>query len=156
LQEIDAITPGRVLQLTVLGDLQGEWDARRLHQALSNLVFNALKYGFPSSPVRVILDGTRADEVLLAVENHGKPIPADLLPSLFDPLVRASSDEEDADSQVAGANLGLGLYVVREIALAHGGTVEVSSDEDATRFELRLPRICVRRNGESPAPPRSA
>ncbi|WP_457332105.1 ATP-binding protein [Rhizobacter sp. P5_C2] len=156
LQEIDAITPGRVLQLTVLGDLQGEWDARRLHQALSNLVFNALKYGFPSSPVRVILDGTRTDEVLLAVENHGKPIPADLLPSLFDPLVRAGSDDDDADSQVAGANLGLGLYVVREIALAHGGTVEVSSDEDATRFELRLPRICVRRNGESPTPPRSA
>jgi signal transduction histidine kinase len=148
LQEIDAITPGRVLQLSVLGDQQGEWDARRLHQALSNLVFNALKYGFPTSPVSVILDGTRADEVLLAVENHGKPIPADLLPSLFDPLVRAGGDEEeDADSQVAGANLGLGLYVVREIALAHGGTVDVSSDAGSTRFELRLPRICVRRDG---------
>jgi len=45
---------------------------------------------------------------------------------------------------VAGANLGLGLYVVREIAKAHGGTVEATSDDAATRFELRLPRITVR------------
>jgi signal transduction histidine kinase len=83
--------------------------------------------------------------VTIQVHNSGKPIPASLLPKLFDPLVRAGDDEADADSQVAGANLGLGLYVVREIANAHGGTVEVSSDKTATCFELQLPRICARR-----------
>ena len=91
-------------------------------------------------------DGTRENEVVLAVQNTGRPIPQGLLPTLFDPLVRAAGKDEGADSQIAGANLGLGLYVVREIANAHGGSVEVTSDDSATRFELRLPRICVRRS----------
>jgi signal transduction histidine kinase len=146
LDEIAAISSGRVLDLEVEGDLEGEWDARRLHQALSNLVFNALKYGRPSAPIRITLDGTRADEVVLAVQNIGRPIPPGLLPTIFEPLVRAAGEDGGADSQVAGANLGLGLYVVREIANAHGGTVDVTSDESATRFELRLPRISVRKS----------
>jgi len=141
LDEIDAISTGRVLTLDVKGNLQGEWDPRRLHQAISNLVFNALKYGLASAPVRVSLDGTREDEVLLAVENTGRPIPPALLPTLFDPLVRAAGEDGGAESHVAGANLGLGLYVVREIANAHRGTIQVTSDDSATRFELRLPRI---------------
>ena len=142
LDEIRAVSEGRVIELQAEGNLQGEWDPQRLHQALSNLVFNALKYGLASAPIHVMLDGTRADEVVLAVRNEGRPIPRDLLPTLFDPLVRAGSHDGDADAQVAGANLGLGLYVVREIAIAHGGTVEVASDDTATRFGLRLPRIC--------------
>lgn len=146
LDEIAAVSNGRVLDLEVEGDLQGEWDARRLHQALSNLVFNALKYGLPSAPIRISLDGTRADEVILAVQNIGKPIPRGLLPTIFDPLVRTTGEEGGEESQVAGANLGLGLYVVREIAIAHGGSVEVTSDDSATRFELRLPRISVRKS----------
>ncbi|MCR5884637.1 sensor histidine kinase [Rhizobacter sp. J219] len=148
LEEIAAFSPGRALELDVRGDMQGEWDARRLHQALSNLVFNALKYGFAGTPVHIALDGTRPDEVVLAVRNTGKRIPADTAATLFDPLVRAADD--GADSQLAGANLGLGLYVVREIAKAHGGSVDVSSDDTVTCFEMRLPRTCVRRAGSAP------
>lgn len=144
LDEIAAISPGRVLELQAQGDLQGEWDSRRLHQALSNLVFNALKYGFPDAPICVNLDGTRQNEVLLAVRNGGKPIPPALLPTIFDPLIRAAGDDWGADSQTTGANMGLGLYVVRQIATAHGGSVGVTSDNAGTRFELRLPRITVR------------
>jgi signal transduction histidine kinase len=142
LDEIEAISSGRVLILGSQGDMAGEWDARRLHQALSNLVFNALKYGFPSSPVCVGLDGTRKDEVQLTVRNTGKPIAPGLLPQLFDPLVREKREDGDSGSQVAGANLGLGLYVVREIATAHGGSVEVISNDETTEFRLRLPRVC--------------
>jgi signal transduction histidine kinase len=147
LDEIAAHSSGRSLDLEVQGDAQGEWDARRLHQALSNLVFNALKYGLPGAPVRISLDCTRTDEVILAVQNSGKPIPRSMLSAIFDPLVRANGEHMasgGADSQDAGANLGLGLYVVREIAKAHGGTVDVTSDDSATRFELRLPRISER------------
>jgi signal transduction histidine kinase len=143
LAEIGAISGGRALELESEGDLDGEWDARRLHQALSNLVFNALKYGDPGAPIRIRLDGTRADEVVLGVENRGAPIRPGLLPTLFDPLVRGGGEDDGTESPVAGANLGLGLYVVREIAVAHGGTVAVTSDDAATRFELRLPRIAT-------------
>ena len=145
LDEIALVDGGRVLELEVKGDLGGEWDAPRLHQALSNLVFNALKYGFPGAPICISLDGTLADEVVLAVQNAGKPIPRDLLPTIFDPLVRAAGEDGGTDPQAAGANLGLGLYLVREIANAHGGSVAVTSDDTATRFELRLPRISVRK-----------
>jgi signal transduction histidine kinase len=145
LDEIEAISRGHVLELEVQGNMQGEWDARRLHQALSNLVFNAMKYGVRGAPIHILLDGTSKDELVIGVENSGRPIPPGLMARLFDPLVRQGGDDADAESQVAGANLGLGLYVVREIAKAHRGTVAVTSDDSLTRFELRLPRISVRR-----------
>jgi signal transduction histidine kinase len=147
LKEIEAISAGHLLELAVQGDTDGEWDGPRLHQALSNLVFNAMKYGYPGSAIHVSLDGRRSEVVILAVENTGKPIPAGLLTRIFDPLVRADGDYTDADSQQTGANLGLGLYVVREIAAAHRGTIEVTSNDSVTRFELCLPRICVRQTG---------
>ncbi|MGJ7557467.1 ATP-binding protein [Variovorax sp. RB3P1] len=141
LDEIGTISIGRILTLEAAGDMEGEWDPRRLHQALSNLVFNALKYGFPSSPIKILLDGTVKDSVCLTVQNTGKPIPSELLPKLWDPLIRESTDF-GSDSEVAGANLGLGLHVVREIALAHGGSVQVTSTDTVTQFQLSLPRIC--------------
>lgn len=144
LNEIETLSIGRVLELESHGDTSGEWDARRLHQALSNLVFNALKYGNPGSAIHVSVDGRGKEVVILAVENAGKPIPVEVLPRIFDPLVRAQVDEPDADLPTSGANLGLGLYVVREVAQAHGGTVQVSSTNPVTRFELRLPRAGMR------------
>lgn len=144
LDEIQAISRGHALELEVQGDMRGEWDARRLHQALSNLVFNAMKYGVRSAPIHISLDGTRKDELVLGVRNSGRPVPPDLMARLFDPLVRQGGEDAGADSQFAGANLGLGLYVVREIAKAHGGTIAVTSDDSSTRFELRMPRISVR------------
>ena len=55
------------------GNLRGNWDAERLQQLISNLVVNGLKYGAPRSKVRVNAIG-RDDDVVLAFENHGKPI----------------------------------------------------------------------------------
>ncbi|RZK99758.1 MAG: sensor histidine kinase [Rubrivivax sp.] len=141
LDEIAALGNNTVLELHVDGEMQGKWDARRLHQALSNLVFNALKYGMPAKPIRIALDGSRPEEVLIKVSNAGKPIPPDLMASIFEPLVRADTEEGSSATDAAGANLGLGLYVVKQIAIAHGGSVTVESDAAATCFEVRLPRI---------------
>ncbi|MDP3253509.1 MAG: sensor histidine kinase [Hydrogenophaga sp.] len=141
LDEIAAIRNERVIHLDSQGDLDGEWDARRLHQALSNLIFNALKYGEADAPIFITLDGTSPDEVELSVQNTGEPIPPTALAKLFDPFVRGGA--EDVSSQTlwsAGASLGLGLYVVQEITKAHGGTVEVVSNETFTRFSIHLPR----------------
>lgn len=152
LDEIEAVSQGRTLLLECGGDMAVEWDQRRIHQALSNLVFNALKYGGADSPIVVSLDGT-ASPVRMSVRNTGKPIAPHLLPRLFDPLVREEHGDDETGSQVAGANLGLGLYVVREIATAHGGTVEVTSNAAVTEFCMRLPRISTARAAGNAAVP---
>lgn len=146
MDEINAVYSERALTLEGLGDMQGAWDGTRLHQALSNLLFNALKYGDVGQPIGVVIDGTGKDEIQLTVRNSGKPIAPHMVPRLFDPLVREPRDEQDDGGDaslplVSGANLGLGLYVVREIALAHGGSVSVESHGSNTAFTLCLPRF---------------
>lgn len=140
LEEIAAVRDGPLVRWEAKGDLYGAWDARRMHQALSNLVFNALKYGDPGAPIGITLDGTSMDDVVLTVQNTGKPIPPASLASLFDPFVRGDAQAKSENFRCAGANLGLGLYVVLEITKAHGGTVEVVSNDAFTRFLMRLPR----------------
>ena len=56
LDEIETVSRGRTLRLECHGDMTVEWDQRRVHQALSNLVFNALKYGFADSPIVVSIE----------------------------------------------------------------------------------------------------
>ncbi len=145
LDEITSLGNAAVLELQVDGEMHGEWDSRRLHQALSNLVFNALKYGLPGRPVLVSLDGSSPDQLVLKVSNEGRPISRDLIANIFEPLVRADVDDGSGPPHPAGANLGLGLYVVKQIATAHGGSVAVTSDASATCFEVRLPRVCRQR-----------
>ncbi len=55
--------------------------------------------------------------------------------------MRAQDEKASPDALVSGANLGLGLYVVREVATSDQGTINVTSDAALTRFELRLPRF---------------
>ena len=149
LEEIGTVYRQRTVVLDSQGDVQGRWDRTRVHQALSNLVFNALKYGDAQLPIQVVIDGTHQDEVKLTVRNTGKPIAPQMLHRLFDPLVREPHDGDAAvggdgalpSHPASGANLGLGLYVVREIALAHGGSVSVVSDGASTAFTLHLPRV---------------
>jgi signal transduction histidine kinase len=107
-------------------------DADRLHQALSNLVGNAVQHGGGGRvDVAVRLHG---EEVALSVHNDGLPLEPEALPHLFEPF-RRGRGARTAD----GA--GLGLYIVREIVTAHGGTVEVASaPQSGTTFTVRLPR----------------
>ena len=140
LDEIATISPERRVEIECAGDPSGSWDGRRLHQLLWNLVVNALKYGAPDRAVSVTVDGTRQDEVILAVHNFGPPIPPEILPTLLAPLVRGSP-EHVASSLPAGANMGLGLYIANTIAKAHGGNIDVTSAaEKGTRFKVTLPR----------------
>jgi signal transduction histidine kinase len=128
--------PNRRIELTATGDPRGRWDGTRMQQLLRNLVSNAIKYGSPDTPVRVALCGEEAD-VRLEVTNHGPALDPSALSQLFDPLRRGSAQEASHDAQ---GGLGLGLFIVREIARAHGGEVEVRSEEGETTFAVRLPR----------------
>jgi len=110
------------------GDLWGNWDPDRMAQVISNLVGNALQHS--KGEVRVVLRA-EADVVTLQTWNGGTPIPGEVLPHLFEPGRR--------DSRSSG--LGLGLYIVQQIVLAHGGSLEVRSlEEEGTTFTVTLPR----------------
>jgi signal transduction histidine kinase len=137
LDSLRAAHPDRKIELHVAGDVQGRWDGRRLQQVVGNLVLNALKYGTPSSPVQVVIVGSQ-DEVLFEVKNRGIAIGDLALKKIFDPLERGMQPEIRGD---ADGNLGLGLYISRQIAIAHGGDIEVKSDMAETSFSVHLPRV---------------
>jgi len=127
--------PGRDIDVQTTGDPSCVCDSQRVAQAVSNLLGNALRHGSRDRPVTVKVDGSAMDSVTVSVHNSGSPIPADTRETLFEPLVRG------VGAVNGGYNLGLGLYVVREIASAHGGSVEVQSDEvSGTVFSVQLPR----------------
>ncbi|MBV8519476.1 MAG: HAMP domain-containing histidine kinase [Acidobacteria bacterium] len=134
LDEFRAAYPHRPLRFESSGATSGEWDAARLRQVVSNLVANAVQYGADTTPVEVSARGDESD-VLLVVGNEGTPIPRSALPTIFDPFVRAP---EGASTHRRG--VGLGLYIARQIVIAHGGTIAVTSDDTGTAFTVRLPR----------------
>ncbi|NML15738.1 hybrid sensor histidine kinase/response regulator [Azohydromonas caseinilytica] len=134
-EELRSTHPGRELVLRLSGDGAGIWDADRLAQVVTNLVTNALAYGAPDRPVTVDVGGNE-DGVGLSVHNEGEPIPGELRDTLFEPLRRGALRQG-----APVGNIGLGLFIVDQIARAHGGGVDVESSASAgTRFTVRLPR----------------
>jgi signal transduction histidine kinase len=132
-----AASPGRVIELLEVGpnaSTLGEWDADRIAQAVTNLVNNALTHGDPREAVRVRCS-FEDDRAVVSVHNRGPSIAPALLPKIFDPFRRGAEPRKRAEG------LGLGLYIVQEIASAHGGHVEArSSAEEGTMFTMTLPR----------------
>lgn len=125
-----AAAAGKPLDVVIAERGAGDWDRVRMEQALVNLVVNAIKYG--DAPIQVRL--SRVDnDFELCVADHGAGIPAEAQPRLFRAYERASSRH-------AAQSLGLGLFIVREVVAAHGGTVEVASHPGETVFRLLLPR----------------
>ncbi|MCM2493017.1 sensor histidine kinase [Burkholderia glumae] len=142
--EIRQLFSEAVIDLNCTGQLGGTWDGGRLGQLLFNLLSNAARYGTGEIGVEVRgSDGW----VTLTVSNPGQPIPAQALPTLFDPLTRADSVPRRAG---IAAGIGLGLYICRCISTAHGGTIEVASDARGTRFTVRLPRDASSAAAEPP------
>ncbi|CAG1014333.1 two-component system, OmpR family, sensor kinase [Burkholderiaceae bacterium] len=137
-EELEALHPGRSLALRCSGELEGSFDGARLAQMLSNLISNAIQHGDGASPVDILVDG--ADDTLaITVRNQGPPIPAALHAQIFRPLLRNAAPR--ASNSVASSGLGLGLFIAREIARAHGGQIRLdSSDEAGTSFSVQLPR----------------
>ncbi len=131
--ELATTHPGRSLRHTGIGDARMTADGDRIGQALGNLISNALTYGSPDTAVTVTSEGG-AHSVRFAVHNQGMPINPDMRPTIFEPMTRGES---------AGhlRSVGLGLYIVREIAVAHCGEVDYTSDEvSGTTFCIELPR----------------
>jgi len=132
--EESRLISGTPIELTTHGPLDGRWDADRIAEVLSNLVSNATGHASPGTAVLVSARGNE-DEVVVDVRNEGAAIPAENLEKIFNAFGRGHSDAVREDS-----HLGLGLYIGREIARAHGGTLEVESSAECTTFSLWLPR----------------
>lgn len=111
-------------------------DRAALRRVLENLLGNAVKYGDPHALIRVAVIDDGGGQVRLAVHNEGHPIPAEEQGKIFEPYHRARG-RSDGDARAVG--WGLGLTVVRGIAEAHGGTVQVDSGPDrGTTFTVTL------------------
>jgi signal transduction histidine kinase len=137
LEQLRVANPGRRIELEVSGDVSGVWDINRLNQLLDNLVVNALKYGASSSPVKIVLNEL-AGEVVFSVHNQGPKIEQSVIAQIFEPLMRGLDHPLAAGSD---GSMGLGLYIAREIAIAHHGDISAKSDENETVFTVRLPRL---------------
>jgi signal transduction histidine kinase len=135
--------PNREFVVECTGSTDGYFDPDRLAQAVTNLATNATTYG-GNRAISIRLVGYEA-EVVIEVHNWGEPIPLDLLPRLFQPHQRGGS-------KPGRGSIGFGLFIVREVARAHGGTVAVeSTQESGTSFCLRLPRASNACQSESTA-----
>jgi PAS domain S-box-containing protein len=124
---------GANVHLEVEGDLTGAWDPDRLAEALSNIAGNAVEHARPGTEV-VVRAHAEGEGVIVEILNQGDPIPGDLLPFIFEPFRRGEREPSTA------GNLGLGLYIAKQIVLASGGTLDARSLDGTTAFVMRLPR----------------
>ena len=136
--EIRTAHPTRKLKSRIPSRLEAMFDGRRIRQVVRNLLGNALQHGDAEFPVELSVR-TNGKRIELAVRNQGAPIPPEALVVIFNPLVQLPN-QNGASDQPATTGLGLGLYIAREIATGHGGTIAVkSSAGQGTVFTVRLP-----------------
>jgi signal transduction histidine kinase len=149
-EEAKTFHPDRKIDLLIEGDLSGAWDGERIAQAFSNLITNAIQHGRTDTAIKVTLRGLPA-EAVYEVRNEAEPIPPAKLRTLFDPVKRFAIRSASERAASGTENLGLGLYVVKEIVAAHEGRISVSSSEDeGVVFSARLPRIVPNRRNDDP------
>jgi len=120
------------LELAVAPGVTGRWDPDRLDQVVTNLVSNALKYA-PGKPLTVRVEAT-PDRAVLTVQDRGPGIARESHDAIFERFERAGGER-------GAGGLGLGLFIVRQITIAHGGDVRVTNAPgEGAAFTVELPR----------------
>jgi signal transduction histidine kinase len=129
--ELDLARAGCSVSLRISGRNVGSWDRSRVDQIVTNLVANAIKFG-PGKPIEIVV-GEEAGTTRLSVKDHGIGVDPARQERIFDRFERAVSDRHYG-------GLGLGLYISRQIARAHGGSIRVESAPGAgATFTVELP-----------------
>jgi PAS domain S-box-containing protein len=114
-----------------LTDITGTWDRLRLDQVVTNLISNAIKFG-QNKPIELRLSRER-DHALITVRDHGIGISPESAKHVFERFERGEARDDYE-------GLGLGLWISREIVLAHGGTIGIESElGKGAAFVVRLP-----------------
>jgi sigma-B regulation protein RsbU (phosphoserine phosphatase) len=133
-EELRLVASPRPIEHVQIGDGAVEGDADRLAQVVANLVNNALAHGADDSRV-VVTSEVAAGKLVIRVHNDGPPIPTELMPHVFEPMRRG-----ERGTKLGSRSVGLGLFIVSEIARAHGGAVTVTSTAElGTTFALTAP-----------------
>jgi two-component system sensor histidine kinase/response regulator len=133
-EELRTAHPERELTVETQGDCTTTGDPDRLLQLFSNLIANAITHGTAGCPVSVAVRRAE-DEIMVSVRNRGA-IPNELLPTIFDPF-----RGRGAPSPTKSHGLGLGLFISQQITIAHGGQIELESNEsNGTTFTAHIPR----------------
>ncbi len=136
-----ALAPDRRVRVTGLdgapepGDGLVTGDEQQLRQVVTNLIANALRHTPAGTPVELGV-GTRGNEVIFQVVDHGAGVPTDLAEKIFERFFRADASR----SRGSGGGSGLGLSIVSAIVAAHHGTARVRpTPGGGATFEVRLP-----------------
>lgn len=130
MDELAYITSDREISVHIEDDVHVDGDPIRLHQVLMNLVSNAVKFSPKKSPIEITASRS-GDEAHICVRDHGPGIPQALAEAVFDKFTRLNKT-------INGT--GIGLYISRGIARAHGGELElVDPGGRGCNFLLRLP-----------------
>lgn len=138
-EELRLAWPGRMVEHRSGGDAVCWVDGDRIAQVITNLVSNAMTYGAVDKPI-TISSTVNSDRLTIEVHNDGPPVPPELLPHLFEPLRRGTQEVK-----LGSRSVGLGLYIVQQIAAAHGGTVRVHSQlGEGTTFVVSAPFASAR------------
>ncbi|HJW04068.1 MAG TPA: heavy metal sensor histidine kinase [Azospira sp.] len=137
LEFYEAVAEEKGISLEASGSATVSGDRLMLRRALSNLLSNAIAHGASKQPIKIRIEVT-GNESRTSVSNQGPPISPDAQSRIFDRFYRADPARSH-DTAKGGEGAGLGLAIVRSIARAHGGDVEVLSGSDGTEFTLVLP-----------------
>jgi signal transduction histidine kinase len=134
-EDLHATWPGRTIAHDRVGEALTHIDQARVEQIAVNLIGNALQHSPATSTVRIETTGD-VDSVTFSVRNEGRPISGELIAQLFAPLRRGGN------AGYRRGSIGLGLYIAQHLVEAHGGSIDVASNEaDGTCFRVRLPRF---------------
>jgi len=131
IDELRELHPEQAIVSRIAPDLRLECDAGRLSQLLSNLLKNAIVHGDHRVPILVTI-GVEEGRFHIAVRNGGGGLSPELVAQLFKPFWRAPSSG-------AHEGLGLGLYIVSEIARSHGGVMAVTTHDSQVTFTFSMP-----------------
>jgi two-component system heavy metal sensor histidine kinase CusS len=130
----EAETRGVTLQANVVENVEGMADPALLRRVLANLVDNSLRYTPEGGRIEL-----RVTTDAIVVSNNGCPIPEEERERVFEKFRRA-------DRSTPYGSVGLGLHFCRRVAESHGGSIDITSDDEwAVRFNLRLAGSVVRR-----------
>lgn len=132
-----------LIDISVGGDTTGTFDKDRVGQVFSNLIGNAVQHRIPDTMIRVRIDGTDENEIVIQVLNDGHIAGSDL-DKIFEPYHSASRERQGT------SGLGLGLYIVKQLVAAHHGEIGARcNDEEGICFEIRMPRVVASETGKS-------